>query len=119
MSVFVTLSSTTLIELAVTLEMMGGCCTGGGDAFFLEPAKAGVETIPSRAAITKRMELDLFTTLLLIEWNIRQNRRLDHVLRFFHFFGRVHGLTAGVHQSRGHEEGEVASKASISSLNAE
>ena len=70
MSVFVTLSSTTLIELAVTLEMMGGCCTGGGDAFFLEPAKAGVETIPSRAAITKRMELDLFTALLLREWNI-------------------------------------------------
>ena len=75
MSVFVTLSSTTLIELAVTLEMTGGCCTGGGDAFFLEPAKAGVETIPSRTAITKKMELDLFTALFLREWNVSEQAK--------------------------------------------
>jgi hypothetical protein len=62
-SVFVTLSSATVIEVAVTLEITGGCCTGAGaDAFFLEPAKLGLTTtIPSRTAITRRRKLGLFT----------------------------------------------------------
>ena len=61
-SVFVTLLSTTVMEVAVTLEIIGGCCSGGADAFFLEPAKAGVtKTTPSRAERTKKTDRDFFT----------------------------------------------------------
>src|ERR1700694_5075555 len=104
-SVFVVFSSVTVMEVAVTLVIVGALLCGGA-SFFFDPQKAPPDiSIPRRiATTTKRC---FFIELLLVEWHFRQNRWLDKVFGFFHLFIRIHGLAAGINQTRGHEDHQV------------
>jgi hypothetical protein len=57
--------------------------------------------------LTSKQKGDAFFVLFLVEWNFRQDGRLDYVFGFFCFFSRVHQLTAGIDQARGHEDDQV------------
>src|SRR2546423_819710 len=105
--VFVVFSSFTVTLSAATAVIVGGWLCGGGVGFFFEPANAAFEkNIPTETAMIKRWRS--FMLLFLIEWNLRQNRRLDHVFGFLNFFGRIHELSAWIHQPRRHKNDEVS-----------
>src|SRR6266404_9041898 len=46
--------------------------------------------------------------LFLIERNLGQNRRLDQVFGFFHFFSGVYGLSTWIDQSGRHKNDQVS-----------
>ena len=45
-------------------------------------------------------------TLLLVEWDLWQNGRLDQIFGFFSVFVRVHQLAIGIDQARGHSRSD-------------
>src|ERR1700730_4228969 len=102
---FVWFSSVTVMEVDVTLVIVGALICGG-DSFFFDAPKAPPEiSIPRRIAMTTKR--CFFIELLLVEWHFGQNRWLDKVFGFFQLFIRVHWLAAGINQTRGHEDHQV------------
>lgn len=53
------------------------------------------------------LQLTAPVDLLLIEWNLRQNGRLDYVFGLFCLVSRIHQLATWINQTRRHKDNEI------------